>query len=37
MKKLTGLFFVVLVMSVLGGCYSTSCQQPAPVNLKGEG
>lgn len=37
MKKVAGLLLVVVMMGVLGGCYSTACQQPAPVNMKGEG
>jgi hypothetical protein len=37
MKKLTGLVLLMVMMGVLGGCYSTACQQPAPVNMKGEG
>lgn len=37
MKKLTGLVLVMIMMGVLTGCYSTACQQPAPMNMKGEG
>jgi len=37
MKKVTGLLLVMVMMGVLVGCYSTACQQPAPVNMKGEG
>jgi hypothetical protein len=37
MKKVTGLLLVVLMMGVLGGCYTKSCEQPAPMNMKGEG
>jgi hypothetical protein len=37
MKKITGLLLVVMMMGLLGGCYSTSCQQPAPMGMKGEG
>jgi|GEM_PF-4726202 hypothetical protein len=37
MRKVAGLLLVVVMMGVLGGCYSTACQQPAPVSLKGEG
>jgi hypothetical protein len=36
MKKVAGLLLVMVMMGVLGGCYSTACQQP-PVNMKGEG
>lgn len=36
MKKVTGLLLVIMMMGVLGGCYSTACQQP-PVSMKGEG
>jgi len=37
MKKVAGLVLVMMMMGVLGGCYSTACQQPAPMNMKGEG
>jgi hypothetical protein len=35
MKKISGLLLLVMMMGVLGGCYSTACQQPAAY--KGEG
>jgi hypothetical protein len=37
MKKIAGLVLVMMMMGVLGGCASTACQQPAPMNMKGEG
>lgn len=37
MKKVTGLLLLMVMMGVLAGCYSTACQQPAPMNVKGEG
>ncbi len=37
MKKVAGLVLMVMAMGLLGGCYSSSCQQPAPMNMKGEG
>jgi hypothetical protein len=37
MKKLTGLVIVMALMGVLTGCYSTACQQPTHMNMKGEG
>lgn len=37
MKKVTGLVLAILMMSMLAGCYSTACTQPAPMNMKGEG
>jgi len=37
MKKLTGIVIVMALMGVLVGCYSTACQQPAPMHMKGEG
>jgi len=39
MKKISGLVLLMVMMGILGGCYSTSCQQPtpAPMNMKGEG
>jgi len=36
MKKLSGLVLLMVMMGVLGGCYSSACQQP-PVSMKGEG
>lgn len=36
MKKLTGILLVMMLVGVLGGCAST-CSQPAPMNMKGEG
>lgn len=36
MKKIAGLMLVMMMVGMLGGCYSTSCPQP-PVNYKGEG
>jgi hypothetical protein len=37
MKKVTGLLLLVVMTGFLAGCYSTACQQPAPMNMKGEG
>lgn len=37
MRKLAGLVLVMVIVGVLGGCSSTACQQPAPMNMKGEG
>jgi len=37
MKKFSGLFLALVMMSVLSGCYSTACTQPAPLHMKGEG
>lgn len=37
MKKLTGILLAMCMMGMLVGCYSTACQQPAPMNMKGEG
>lgn len=36
MKKIASLVLVMMMVGVLGGCYSTACQQP-PMNMKGEG
>ena len=38
MKKIAGIIFAVMMVSViLTGCYSKTCEQPAPMSLKGEG
>ncbi len=36
MKKISGMLLLMVMMGVLGGCYSTACQQPA-ASMKGEG
>jgi hypothetical protein len=40
MKKVTGIVFAMVMLGVLlSGCYSKSCDQPAPqpYSMKGEG
>ena len=37
MKTVASLLLMVVMLGVLGGCSATSCQQPAPMNMKGEG
>jgi hypothetical protein len=37
MKKLTGILVAMVLMGILTGCYSTGCEQPAPMSVKGEG
>lgn len=38
MKKITGMIVAVLMLgALLGGCYTKSCEQPVPMNMKGEG
>lgn len=37
MKRLSGLVLLMVMMGVLGGCYGSSCNQPAPMGYKGEG
>lgn len=36
MKKVTGIVLAIVMLGgLLGGCYSKSCDQPAPMNYKG--
>lgn len=38
MKKVTGIILAMMVMgSLLGGCYTKSCEQPQTMSMKGEG
>lgn len=36
MRKLTGIVLAIMMMGVLAGCYSKTCEQ-APMSYKGEG
>lgn len=37
MKKVAGIVFAMIVMgSLLAGCYSRACEEPAPMSYKGE-
>lgn len=37
MKKITGLMLVMVMLgTLLSGCYSKSCDQPPPVSYKDE-
>ena len=37
MKKVTGIVLAMVMLgALLGGCYSKSCDQPAPMSYKGE-
>lgn len=38
MKKVAGVIFAMVIAGVmLTGCYSKTCDQPAPCSYKGEG
>ncbi len=38
MKKILGIMAAMVMMGVvLAGCYPHTCEQPEPMNLKGEG
>lgn len=38
MKKIAGMIFAMMMVgALLTGCYSKSCDQPAPMSMKGEG
>jgi hypothetical protein len=36
MKTVTGILLAIMMMGMLAGCYSKSCEQP-PAAYKGEG
>jgi hypothetical protein len=37
MKNIAGLLLVIMMVGGIVSCSSTACQQPAPMNMKGEG